>query len=234
MAQNSLIPAAPGVRLIRLSWSNAYALGDGADFILIDAGTPHDKIALARALPPSSAARCRALWLSHAHPDHAGSAAFVARRFDAPVVAHEDERPFIESGRLYAPPREVQRAAFQAGSLIWPVRPCRLSRALSGGEVLESPAGDWLVVHTPGHTLGHVSFFRERDGVLIAGDALLNVLPWTRRTGLTLPLRLFTENSEQAMESARALARLRPRVLLAGHGEPLLDAAGPLWKFAFG
>lgn len=234
MATSSPIPAAPGIRLIRLGWSNAYALGNGADFILVDAGTPRDKIALARALGPPQSVRCHALWLSHAHPDHAGSMAFVARRWGAPVVAHQDERPFIESGQLYAPPHAIQRGAFRLGAPLWPVRSCRLSRALVGGEVLESPCGDWLVVHTPGHTDGHVSFFRPSDGVLLAGDALLNVLPWTRRTGLTLPLRLFTQDSEQAMESARTLARLRPRVLLAGHGEPLLDAAEPLRRFAFG
>ena len=234
MTQPLPIPAAPGIRRIRLSWSNAFILGDGADFILVDAGTPRDKIALARILPLPQSSRCHALWLSHAHPDHAGSMAFVARRYNTPVVAHEAERPFIESGQLYAPPHAIQRAAFRLGAPMWPVRPCRLSRALSGGEVLESPAGDWLVVHTPGHTDGHVSFFRERDGVLLAGDSLLNILPWTRRTGLTLPLRLFTQDSEQAMESARILARLRPRVLLAGHGEALLDAEEPLRRFAFG
>lgn len=233
MAPIVSIPAAPGVRLIRLGWSNAYVLGEGAEFILVDAGTPRDKIALARALPPSSAARCHALWLSHAHPDHAGSMAFVARRWGAAVVAHQEERPFIESGRLYAPPHAIQRAAFRLGAPLWPVRPCHLIRALIGGEVLESPAGDWLVIHTPGHTEGHLSFWRERDGVLLSGDALLNVLPWTRRAGLTLPQRLFTQNMEQALQSARGLARLRPRVLLAGHGEPLLDAAEPLQRFAF-
>ncbi len=232
----SKVEAVPGVWQIRLPFSNAYVLSEGlsSGFTLVDAGTPHDARRLRRALVRfGGLKRCKLILLTHAHPDHAGCAALLARASGAPVLAHQSERPFIESGQLYGRGGpQVQRAAFKLGSLIWPVRRCRLSRALRDGEEVETSAGVWRVIHTPGHTMGHISFWRESDGVLLSGDALLNVLPWTRKPGLTLPLRLFTQDPDLALDSARKLARLEPRVLLAGHGSPLLDAEEPLRHFA--
>lgn len=230
------IAAAPGVALIRLGWSNAYVLhSERGGFTLVDAGTARDKIRLAHALSgfaASTPARTHQILLTHAHPDHAGCAAFVARRFRARILAHEGERPFLERGRLYGARRwSLQKIAFELGARVWPVRSCHLSRALSEGDEVETGAGVWRVLHLPGHTAGQIGFFRERDGVLLSGDAMLNVLPWTRRPGLTLPLRLFSDHFEQARQSARRIADLQPRVLLPGHGPPLLDAGRKLQRF---
>ena len=224
----SAIPDAPGVRRIRLKWSNVYILGDD-NFVIIDAGTARDKIPLARILQREFPQRqCAEIWLTHAHPDHAGSAAFLARRFQTAIAAHENERPFLERGQLYGADNRLQKFIFAVGALIWPVRRCRIKRVLHDGEVLKTATGDWRVIHTPGHTLGHVAFFRASDRVLIAGDAVLTILPWTRRAGLTLPLQIFTRDIAQSRASLHKLAALEPRVLLCGHGEPMLNAAPQL------
>ena len=226
------ISAAPGVSLVRLRWSNVYLLG-ADDFIIVDAGTSRDKIALAHILQRRfRGKRCAELWLTHAHPDHAGSAAFLARRFQTTIATHADERPFLERGQLYGAQNSLQKSVFALGALVWPMRPVRLTRALQDGQILPTAAGDWRVIYTPGHTRGHVAFFREHDRVLIAGDAVLTILPWTRRAGVTLPLKLFTRDDEQARASLRKLAALEPRVLLCGHGKPLLDAAQQLHDLA--
>ena len=223
----SVISAAPGVRRIQLQWSNVYVLGTD-NFVVIDAGTARDKIPLACILQRESQRHCTEIWLTHAHPDHAGSAAFLARRLQTTIAAHENERPFLESGQLYGADNRWQKLIFQIGALIWPVRRCRIKRVLQDGQKVPTSAGDWRVIYTPGHTLGHVAFFRERDRVLIAGDALLTILPWTRRAGLTLPLQIFTHDVEQSRASLRRLAALEPRVSLCGHGEPMLNAAPKL------
>jgi glyoxylase-like metal-dependent hydrolase (beta-lactamase superfamily II) len=85
----------------------------------------------------------------------------------------------------------------------------------------------WRWVHTPGHTPGHVSFFRAGDGVLLSGDALVTLQVNTLagivkgRQGLSGPPWYTTADPVAARTSLRTLAALDPRVLAGGHGRPL-------------
>jgi glyoxylase-like metal-dependent hydrolase (beta-lactamase superfamily II) len=85
----------------------------------------------------------------------------------------------------------------------------------------------WACVPTPGHTVGHVSFFRAADRVLISGDALVTAKIDTvaslllGRNGLSGPPWYTTWNSFAAHESIQALAALEPQVLAGGHGIPM-------------
>lgn len=74
-------------------------------------------------------------------------------------------------------------------------------------------------IATPGHTAGHLAVFDADTGVLVAGDALTN------QAGLAGSSPQFTEDEAAADESVRKLARLAPRIILVGHGEPVLDGA---------
>lgn len=86
---------------------------------------------------------------------------------------------------------------------------------------------DWISIETPGHTVGHLSFFRPADRVLISGDALVTARIDTvrhlllLRQGLSGPPWYTTWNRDSAKASMNALAELRPAVLAGGHGEPL-------------
>jgi glyoxylase-like metal-dependent hydrolase (beta-lactamase superfamily II) len=85
----------------------------------------------------------------------------------------------------------------------------------------------WVCVPTPGHTVGHVSFFRAADRVLISGDALVTAKIDTvaslllGRNGLSGPPWYTTWNSIAAHASIKTLAALKPQVLAGGHGSPL-------------
>jgi glyoxylase-like metal-dependent hydrolase (beta-lactamase superfamily II) len=85
----------------------------------------------------------------------------------------------------------------------------------------------WRWVHTPGHTPGHVSFYRAEDRVLISGDAMVslqvNALAGIARgrQGLSAPPWYTTADPEAADASLGTIAGLRPRVLATGHGLPL-------------
>src|SRR5581483_10071264 len=90
---------------------------------------------------------------------------------------------------------------------------------------------EWECHPTPGHTPGHVSFYRPSDGVLIAGDALTTmdldsfIGTVTKMRKLCRPPVPATTDWQQARESVQLLASLRPRVIAAGHGNPMRDAA---------
>ena len=96
--------------------------------------------------------------------------------------------------------------------------PHPVARALSDGDEV---AG-FTVLETPGHSPGHLSYWRASDGVLIIGDVLFNL---NMLTGLREPPTAFTPDPARNRESARRLAELEPSLVCFGHGPPLRDTA---------
>ena len=90
--------------------------------------------------------------------------------------------------------------------------------------------GGFEVIETPGHTRGHISFWRASDGVLIAGDALVGMNLITTKPGLGLPLNVATWDMDVVRLSIRKLADLGPRRVAFGHG-PAVDGQ-TLQRFA--
>ncbi len=206
-------PVAPGLWL--LTGFPHYAINQYViEDVLIDTGTRWAGRRLLRELrqrPPSLVA------LTHCHPDHRGSAALVCRTFGVPLACHEADAPVME-GRQPMHPRFPFPRVFGPLTDLGPYPVTRVLR--EGDEV----AG-FRVVHLPGHTMGHVAFFRERDRVAVVGDVLANVNVLTGRPGLREPPRVFSFDPELNRESARRLLALRPSVVCFGHGPPLLHAA---------
>jgi glyoxylase-like metal-dependent hydrolase (beta-lactamase superfamily II) len=85
----------------------------------------------------------------------------------------------------------------------------------------------------PGHSAGHVAYWRESDRTLVLGDVLNNMDIVTGRRGLHEPKRFFTPDPARNRESIRRVAALEPALVCFGHGPPLRDAAA-LTRFAAG
>lgn len=86
------------------------------------------------------------------------------------------------------------------------------------GDVLDVP-GRPRVVHTPGHTEGHVVFvFPESDAVIV-GDALCTYNPLTGARGPQLLPKALTRKVSQALASLDGIAEIDARHVLFGHGE---------------
>jgi len=85
----------------------------------------------------------------------------------------------------------------------------------------------WKWIHTPGHTPGHVSLFREEDRALIVGDAFVTVKQeslykvLTQTQEISGPPRYYTTDWEAAYESVQSLEALKPEVAVTGHGLPM-------------
>jgi glyoxylase-like metal-dependent hydrolase (beta-lactamase superfamily II) len=186
---------------------NVYVIGD----VLIDAGTRWAERRIERQLT----ARPRMLALTHVHPDHQGSAHALCRRWDIPLACHEADAPVMAGRRRMQPDNFVMRCSKRlfAGPT-WPV-----DRHLAEGDEL---AG-FRVLHTPGHTAGHVALFRERDRVAIIGDVLNGMHLLTMWPGLHEPPRYFSTDWAENRRSIQRVAELEPRLLLFGHGPPCHD-----------
>jgi hydroxyacylglutathione hydrolase len=190
-----------------------------AEDILVDAGMRWDRYRLLRQL---RGRKVSLMALTHCHPDHQGIAALVCEKYGVPLACHEADVAAME-GREPMYPRNW---ILKLGHWAWSGPPHPVQRVLRDGDRI----GSFRVVHTPGHTPGHVVFFRESDGVAIVGDVITNIHLIAAMAELTLPPTLFSIDSEQNRRSLRVLVDLRPSVICFGHGPPLYDLK-PLEEF---
>lgn len=206
---------APDVFAIKLAprWMlNAYVIGD----VLIDAGARQSKRTLLRVLrkhPVTAHA------LTHAHADHQGSSHAICTEFDIPLWCGRGDVEAMESGDIvetYGKP-DAFVSCIQRRFVAGPAHP--VDRALHEGDVV---AG-FEVLEVPGHSPGHIAFWRESDGVLIAGDVLNGAHLLSTAKGLHEPPDVFTPDAVLNRRSARRLAALEPKVVLFGHGPPWTD-----------
>lgn len=222
---------------IHILMVNAYLYGDPAvvgsrDWVLIDAGLPFSASQIIHAAERrfGPGASPQAIILTHGHFDHVGALADLLKRWDVAVYAHELEIPFLSGRSDYPPPDPTVGGGFMARTaFLYPrhrydFRP-NLRRLPTDGTVPGMPGWRW--VHTPGHSPGHVSLFRDADRVLIAGDAfctqdqesLLGVV--TEYPQIHGPPKYFTIDWSAARESVEMLNAMRPSVAATGHGVPM-------------
>ena len=190
---------------------NAYVAGG----VLFDAGTPRDAKKILRALRGQSVT---AHALTHAHPDHQGASHAVCEALGLPLWCGEGDAEAMTSGDLRPVMPDNWIARFmrsQAG----PAHP--VARRLREGDEV----GGFTVIETPGHSPGHVVYWRERDRTLILGDVLNGMNLLTTIPGLREPPRVFTPDPAQNRASARKLLGLAPNLVVFGHGPPLRDPA---------
>jgi glyoxylase-like metal-dependent hydrolase (beta-lactamase superfamily II) len=224
-----LRPVLPGVTLVDLPLVNVWLLHDDQEAFVVDTGSYWDRRALSAAIGTvlDRGIRLTGILQTHGHCDHAGNTAWLRRHHGAKVHAHAAEVPHISELRPYGPAgwRRLSRSGllFLAGEAVFPTRRCPVDVVLHDGDVISSPIGPLRVVHSPGHTDGHVAYLQEERGWLLSGDAIINVIPWVRRTALSLAVPVFSVSMAQCAESARRLAALDASVLLPGHGWARLE-----------
>jgi hydroxyacylglutathione hydrolase len=190
---------------------NVFLVGD----VLIDAGTRHAGRRILRQLRGRDVT---AHALTHAHPDHQGSSKEVCETLGIPFWVGEHDADAAERPELIGerqPDHPV--AQFFVKTMTGPGR--RVDRRLVEGDEV---AG-FQVLHVPGHSAGHVAFWREPDRVLIAGDVLSSQDSLTGIRGMHEPRPYLSPDPERNRDSARRLAALEPRLTLFGHGPPLRD-----------
>lgn len=187
---------------------NVYLMGD----VLVDAGTRHSGRRIMRQLRGH---RVAAHALTHAHPDHQGASREVCQKLDIPLWCGAADAHAMETGEFQQADHPINRLIRWA----WAGPPHPVARRLEEGDEV---AG-FRVLHVPGHSAGHVAYWRESDRSLVLGDVLNNVDVATGRRGLREPKVIFTPDPAQNRDSARRLAALEPALACFGHGPPLRD-----------
>jgi glyoxylase-like metal-dependent hydrolase (beta-lactamase superfamily II) len=214
----------PNVYLLEgVRGANVYLLASEAGLTLIDSGNPGgtknivDQIEAQYILSD-----LHAIVVTHAHSDHTGCVADLARRSGARVLAHRDDVAYC--GRTATLPYKnvIQQLLFGLTErVIFRFEPFKVDRPLQDGDVVET-LGGLQVVHVPGHTPGSIALYQPERKILFCGDIFFHINP---RKGLTVSPFIVSTDPAQARKSAQRLAGLETNFLCVSHGAPILDGA---------
>ena len=213
---NQIAPDVHHIPLMPRDGINAYLIGK----VLVDTGVRPSAGRLAAVVRDH---QVEAIALTHAHGDHVGSARKLSDEFGLPVWIGAGDRDAAESGKVVKKPSLDKPGIGLVAGLLGDFKGVPIARTLAEGDEL---AEGFTVLDAPGHSPGHVAFWRASDGVLIAGDVFFNMHIVTTAPGLRQPPGPFTVDPAQNRASERKLAALAPAVAAFGHGPVIAGDAG--------
>jgi glyoxylase-like metal-dependent hydrolase (beta-lactamase superfamily II) len=201
-------------------------------WVLIDTGIPGTSHFIEKAARQRFGENSRpgAIIVTHGHFDHIGNLKHLAKKWNVSIHAHELERPYLDGRASYPPPDPTT-----GGGLMPLLSPFFPKGPIDVGSWLQPLPADgtvpcmpgWKWIHTPGHSVGHVSLWRVSDRALIVGDAFITTNQESayavavQRPELHGPPMYFTPDWHSARDSVATLAALRPELVITGHGRAM-------------
>jgi glyoxylase-like metal-dependent hydrolase (beta-lactamase superfamily II) len=220
------VELAPGIVAIgdeTRGWVRAFLVADGKDLTLVDSladAHPFQILAAIRRMG-RSVTDVKRIWVTHAHFSHLCGLAAMKQLSGATVSSHSFEADIVSGDRKAQRVSPFPKRPYRA------YIPFQLGLALGLGDHLPCPVDDGLVdeheegglvvLHTPGHTPGHLAFWSEKHKVLLSGDAIVT---WPE---LAPGWDSFTLNERQRHSSLERMAALAPSKVGVGHGDPIVE-----------
>lgn len=183
---------------------------------LVDAGMGSMAKGILRAVEQLGHGSIKQIVLTHGHSDHVGAIPSIMEKASIPVFVHPIEIPYMEGDHPY--PGRKKAAASLPKKIVTPI-------AVDQDGSLQS-FGSLKTYHTPGHSPGHVVYYHEKDGVLLAGDLFTSKMGKLHR-----PMPMFTADMQEAVRSSSILKVLKPRRVEVCHGKPIFEAADHLDEY---
>ncbi|NLZ92520.1 MAG: MBL fold metallo-hydrolase [Firmicutes bacterium] len=223
---------AEGVEMLQLTTGsgqtfNAALIWDEADVVLIDAGLPNMQAEIQLALEKLGIpfSRLNKIIATHHDRDHLGSIPEIlaAAAQQISVLAHEKEKAYIqgeehllakiEKSIKALPPaqQEERRQAYLNRQTV------KVNNTLVDGQELPY-CGGIIVIHTPGHTPGHICLYHIPSKTLITGDSIV-----AKDGKLLGPDPIFTLDMAEAKASLKKLLPYEIKQIICYHGGLVSD-----------
>lgn len=158
----------------------------------------------------------KAIYLTHGHVDHIGAAKTIKDKLNIEVYAHSNELKYINNEEAYPNKDKIESTNIS-----------HEVKALNSKQFDELPL---KYIFTPGHAPGHVVFYHEEDEVLICGDLFIS-----EEDALHPPIKKFTYNLNENIESGYIINDLKPKIITTSHGRDMnySKSAYEIYRFKY-
>ncbi|MHC1781154.1 MAG: MBL fold metallo-hydrolase [Anaerolineaceae bacterium] len=220
----------PGVYQLPMGIVSAFLIDDGSGLTLIDCGMRGSAPGILQAIEQLGRRpdELRQILFTHLHTDHTGAAMAMQAATGAKLYMHPLDALDYQTGITMRP--NPQTNSFFNRMMVGiigrleiplPEEAAQIDGELTDGETLPF-AGGMKVIHTPGHTAGHVAFlWPEQRGVIFCGDACAN---YTR-----LGESMLYEDTREGILSLKRISQWTFEIACPAHGRVI--SGGADWEF---
>ncbi len=192
----------------RFPYSNGLMI-DAEERVLVDTGFGRSRIE-----EIMDSGEVKVIINTHYHLDHVFGNKYIPH---AKIWAHKLDAPALRSSKQFMKYTGLNENLGFPDPIRFPGGPysCEVDRELVDGEILDFGALRLQVIHTPGHTPGHIALYEPQAGILFSGDIDLTPFgPWYGN---------LCSDLEEFIGSIRYLIELNPKVLVTSHSGIITD-----------
>lgn len=222
----------PNVYQLGSATVNSFLINSSEGITLIDTGIQNNVAKIYKAIEDIGKTKTdiKQIIITHLHPDHCSAAAEIQNELGISVFAHPLDAELMHLGIGSRPYTITKGFKFWLMSKLFlkkgdlKINPIKNITELANNQLLPILSGI-KIIHTPGHSAGHIVCLLEKESLLIAADVCANFG--------SLDYSIFYENPTTALQTLKSIAAIEFEIACFGHGNPIMKNASKQFKKRF-